>query len=165
MPDHKEPLVSLQFDHLLGRSYVPGSDHCYKLVRDFYRCNFGIELRDYAIPHDWNSDQLNLIEMIYEREGMEKVQDWTLKTLRPGDLLCVAVRASNPNHFLINVGGNQVLHHPLMQLSRVEMLRDFWRMSTCFVLRHPAVPDLTPVLPFTTIEELLRERYCPQVEA
>lgn len=153
--------MTIQFDQLLGRPYVPGVCHCFKLVRDFYALNFGIEIGDYAIPMDWNANELNLIEMIHEREGFEKVADWSLKTLRPGDVLAVAVRSRNPNHFCIYVGGNEILHHPLDELSRVETLRDFWRMATCYVLRHPQVPDLTEPLPSTSIEELLRARYSP----
>lgn len=155
----------LEYQHLLGRQYVPGKEHCYKLVRDFYEDVLGIALRDYAIPHDWDADHLNLIEMIYEREGMSKLQDWSLKTLRPGDVMAVAVRSSNANHLCVYVGENKIIHHPFMQLSREEMLRDFWRMSTCYVLRHPTAPDLTPVLPQTAIQELVNARYNPQVEA
>jgi cell wall-associated NlpC family hydrolase len=29
---------------------------CYELGRDFFRDNFGIELTNYARPHDWSAD-------------------------------------------------------------------------------------------------------------
>lgn len=154
----------VEYAHLEGRPYVPGRVHCYALMRDLYRDNFGIELRDYAIPRDWNSNQLNLIELIHEREGFFKVPDWSIKTLRPGDVLCIAIHSRNPNHFAAFVGENLILHHPRDQLSRTEMLRDFWRMTTCYVLRHPAVPDLTPSHPETSIQELISARYRPQAE-
>lgn len=157
--------VDLAFDHLTGRPYVPGKVHCYSLARNFFKDNFGVELGDYAVPHDWDADKLNLIEMIHEREGFEKLESWSMKTLRPADVLCVAVRSANPNHFVINVGGNQLLHHPAPQFSRVEPMRDFWRMNTCYVLRHPAVPDLTPVKTDVTLQELLDARYAVKAEA
>lgn len=157
--------MDFDYSHLLGKNYVPGVEHCWKLVRDYYRDAFGIELGDYPLPNDWDSDKLNLIEMIYEREGFEKVTDWSIRDLRPGDLLCVAVRRSNPNHFVIYVGDNKILHHPLMQLSRDETLRDFWRQTTCFVLRHKGVPDLRPALPVTSIQDLADARYRLQAEA
>ena len=151
--------MELAFEHLLGRQYVPGKVHCLTLVRDFYRENFGIDIPDYAVPHDWDANKLDLIEKVHGRLGFEKVENWSIKTLRPADLLCIAVRSSNANHFLINLPDNQVLHHPLMQLSRVDPMRSFYRMSTCYVLRHPSVPDLTPVKPDVTIQELLDARY------
>lgn len=155
--------MELAYEHLLGRPYDAARGfHCYRLVRDFFRDNFSIELGDYAIPHDWNSDDLNLIEKIHQREGIPKVEEWSLRTLRPADVLCIAHRASNANHFVINLGGNLVLHHPLAQMSRTEPMRDYFRMSTCYVLRHPDVPDLTPVTTRVTIQELADARYNPQ---
>lgn len=156
--------MELSYAHLLGRPYdADGGFHCYRLVRDFYRDNFGMELRDYAIPNDWDANKLNLIEMIYQREGFKKVEDWSIATLRPADLLCVAHMASNANHFVVNLGGNQVLHHPLGQMSRIDPMRNYFRMATLYVIRHPDVPDLTPALPDTSIKELLDARY--QVQA
>jgi cell wall-associated NlpC family hydrolase len=157
--------MKLEYEHLLGRPYVPGEVHCYKLLRDFYRDNFGIEAGNYALPNDWNADELNLIEMIWEREGMIKVEDWTIRNLRPGDVLCLAVNSKNPNHFAIYVGGNKLIHHAFGKFSCEETMRDFWRMATCFVLRHPAVPDLTPALPSSTLKDMADARYHPQAEA
>ena len=158
--------MELTYEHLLGRPYnARNGFHCYRLVRDFFWDNFRIALNDYAIPHDWNADKLNLIEKIYEREGFVKLEEWTLKTLRPADVLCIAHRAGNANHFVINLGGNKLLHHPLGQMSRVDDMRDYFRMSTCYVVRHPDVPDLTPVKKDVSIQELLNERYRVQAEA
>jgi hypothetical protein len=44
-------------------------------------------------------------------------------------------------------------------MSAAETYRDFWRNSTCFVLRHTAVPDLRPVYPNADLRNLLRDRY------
>lgn len=156
--------MELKYDHLLGREYIPGSVHCYALVREFYRDNFDIALNDYPLPVDWDADALDLIGLIHEREGFFKVEDWTLKTLQPGDLMCVAVGSTNANHFVIYIGNNHLLHHPLSQKSRVEPMRDFWRKQTCFVLRRPDVPNLTPPLPDIDILDLINERYRPQPE-
>jgi cell wall-associated NlpC family hydrolase len=157
--------VELAFDHLIGRPYEPGKVHCLTLVRHFMRDNFDVHMADYAVPHDWDADKLDLIGKVHEREGFEKVENWSIRSLRPADILCVAVRSQAPNHLVINVGGNQLLHHPVHQLSRLDPMRDFWRMSTCYVLRHHAVPDLTPVKTDVTIQELLDARYRVKAEA
>ena len=151
--------VDIDYQHLLGRQYIPGRVHCYALVRAFFADILDIQLSDYVIPHDWDADRLNLIEKIYPREGFAKVEDWNPATLRPADVLCVAVGSANPNHFVINPGDGNLLHHPLNQLSRVEPMRDFWRKQTCYVLRHPDVPDLRPAQPNVEIMELNRARY------
>jgi cell wall-associated NlpC family hydrolase len=96
---------------------------------------------------------------------MEKVENWSIRKLRPGDILCVAVRSANPNHLAVYVGGGNLIHHPFGQISRVEPMRDFWRMGTCYVLRHPQVPDLTVQRPKISIMELADGRYDVKAQA
>lgn len=151
--------VSIKYDHLVGRQYEASEANCYQLARAFFDDNFGLKLTDYAIPSDWDSDVVDLLEQLHEREGFEKIADWRIKDLRPGDVLCTAVGSKAPNHIVINLGGNLVLHHLRGRLSAAEPLRDYWRMVTCFLLRHPAVPDLRPVPPLIPLEEVLRVRY------
>lgn len=160
---YQDKVVTLKYDHLLGREYEPGRVHCYSLVRDFFKSNFQLELGNYAVPHDWDADEIDLIGEIYQSEGFIKLSDWTLKDLRPGDVLCVGVRTKNANHFVINVGDNLLLHHPLNQRSEVVPMRDFWRNRTNYVVRHPDVPYTPIVYPTKSILELARERY--QVQA
>lgn len=149
----------IEFEHLVGVPYLPGVADCYEIGRDFFRDNFGIELTAYARPHDWKSDNDDLIRKLYEREGFEMIVDWKFDDLRPADVLAVAIGQSNPNHFVIYVGDNQILHHLYGRFSSVDPYRDFYRNSTCFLLRHPDVPDLRPNLRTTTIADLLNERH------
>lgn len=122
-------------------------------------------LPDVAIPTDWNAETIDLIEMAYRTTGFSKVEGWSIRDLRPGDVLCLAVRSSNANHLAVYVGGNTFIHHPFGRMSCIEPMRDFWRMCTTSVMRHPDTPDLTPQLPTADIMDLIRERYRPQTEA
>ena len=155
----------LKFEHLEGRPFEPGKTHCYTMVRDIYRDNFGIELTDYAIPVDWDGRGLDLVELGFEREGFFKVYEWDIRNLNPGDVLAVAIRSENPNHLCVYVGGNTIIHHLYGQMSKSEMLKDFWRMTTCYLLRHKDVKSAPDKKPEPTFEELLRARYLPQAEA
>lgn len=149
----------LKYEHLVGRTFAWGIRDCFSLARDFFKDNFDIDLPNYARPQDWSSDRLDLIGMLYEPAGFERITDWRLKDLRPADVLCVSVGESNPNHFSIYVGDNTIVHHLYGRLSTAEPLQSFWSHATAYILRHKDVPDLTPVLPDVTIESLLRERY------
>lgn len=155
----------LEHEHLIGREYEPGQVHCYALIRDLYKLNFDIDLPTFTVPANWDPDKLNLVEMGLGRLEAEKLYDWSIGTLRPGDVLVMAVFSSNPNHLGIYLGENKFMHHPYGKLATVETLRDFWRMATCYVMRHKTAPDLTPVKPDITIEELLRARYNQVAEA
>lgn len=149
----------MMWEHLVGLPYIPGERDCYEIVRNFYFDNFGLELTNYARPHDWSSDNDDLIRRFYEREGFRMITDWRAEDLRPGDVLALSIGDSNPNHLAVFVGDNTIVHHLYGRFSTDEPYRDFIRNSTSFVLRHPAVPDLRPVFPDTTIASLLNARH------
>lgn len=151
-------LEDLKYEHLAGRPFVWGMADCLALVRDFYRENFDIQIRDYARPTHWSSDQIDLMRMIYPREGFDILTDWRPKDLRPGDVLGIMLNESNPNHLAVFVGDNTIVHHLYGRMSNIEALRDFWRNQTSFVLRHPDVPDLAPVYPDVDIRSILSAR-------
>jgi hypothetical protein len=151
--------MTLRYEHMLDRPFLIGKNDCLSLFREFYRDNFGLDVTNYARPKNWRSDKLDLIRLLYEREGFEMITDWKASDLRPGDLLCMCIGQGNPNHFAIVVEDSQILHHLENQLSKVEVFRDFWRNCTAFVLRHPDVPDLRPVLPAVDIGTILNARH------
>ena len=129
------------------------------MVRDFYAQNYDITLRNYARPNDWNADDLDIIGHSHSKEGFVQVPDWTLTTLNPGDVLCMAIGASVANHMAIYVGDNLIAHHMRGAMSNVELLRPFWRKVTCYVARHPEVPLVSLEKPKSTLMEILNEKY------
>ncbi len=130
----------------------------YRLFRQFYIDNFDITITNYARPTNWSSDQIDLMRLCYEREGFDMITDWKPKDLRPGDVLCMAIGERNANHFAVYLGDDELIHHLYGRLSSKETFRDFYRNTTCFVLRHPDVPDLRPVYPDVDIASLIRAR-------
>jgi cell wall-associated NlpC family hydrolase len=151
--------MTFEYAELIGRPFVMGSSDCIGLVTDFYKENFDISITNYARPKDWDADRIDIIGLTYEREGFDKVMDWTLKNLKPGDLLAMAVGSSVANHLAVYVGNNTIVHHLAYSMSREETLRDFWRKSTCYVLRHKDVHTEEVVKPTVTIAELMDARY------
>lgn len=148
--------MQMQYENLVGRPFILGTYDCFRTVIDFFKQNFDLDIPNFARPTNWDADDLDLISLLYKKTGFEMVQD---DSLRPGDVLVTAVGSSNPNHLVIYLGDHEILHHKAGVLSSVEAYRPAWKMVTCYVLRHPLVPDLTPVLPDVSIEELLRARY------
>jgi cell wall-associated NlpC family hydrolase len=146
------------YKELLGRKFLPSVQDCFSLVRDFYALNFQMELKNYARPSDWNSNDIDLIGLCYENEGFEKVNDWALDKLYPGDLLCMAIGSNVANHLAVYVGENKIVHHITNRFSNDELLRPFWRKSICYVLRHPEVPKIEQVKPKTDLMEILYAR-------
>ena len=148
----------MRWDNLIGVAFLMGQNDCFSMTRNFFDQNFDMCFADYARPIDWDADNLNLIEACFGNEGFEKITHWTAADLRPADVMCMAVGSTNPNHFATFVGDNMMIHHLAYRLSSEEPYRDFWRTATCFVLRHPAIPDLRPVYPDIDLGEILRAR-------
>lgn len=148
----------MQYEDFIGTQFELGKADCFTAVRDMYKLNFNIDITNYARPKDWNADEIDIIGLTYEREGFFKVEDWTLKTLNPGDLLCMAIGSHKANHMAVYVGNNTIYHHKVNSMSDAETLRDFWRRSICYVLRHKDVPIVTVEKPDIDIMELIREK-------
>lgn len=151
--------MTLLYRHLEGREFVLGYQDCLDLVIRFFWDNWQIPIRNYARPSGWSSDTLDLIQMFHEREGFELIAEWKAKDLRPGDILCCAIGETRPNHLAIYLGNNELIDHLAGRASRVEPYRDFWRRATCYLIRHPDVPDLRPTPPDGNLSEILRDRY------
>jgi cell wall-associated NlpC family hydrolase len=151
--------VTVEYKHLAGIPFTGiGKRDCYALVRDFMRDNFNVELTNFARPHDWSSDEIDLFENLHEVDGWVKHTDFRVKELRPGDVLAMSVGESNPNHLAVFVGDDTIVHHLYGKMSRYEPFAGFWRNHISYMLRHPAVPDLRPTYPDVDIMDLLRAR-------
>lgn len=148
-----------QYAHLIGKPFTGiERDDCFALASDFYDVNFGIKVRNYARPSDWDANKLDLIRNFHEKEGFEMITEWKVKDLRPADILAMASSEGNADHLAIFLGDDKILHHLYGRISREEPFHGFWRDKVMYVLRHPDVPDLRPVYPDTNIMELLRAR-------
>lgn len=153
----------MKYEHLESMPFVQGKQDCFELARRFYRDNFGIEIRDYSRPNDWDADTIDLLRHAPVREGFEIITSWRPQDIRPADAFCMSIGSSNANHIGIYLGDNKFIHHLVGRLSNVEEFRDFWVTRINYLLRHPDVPDLRPEKQDTDITSLLRARYSPEV--
>lgn len=144
----------MKTDHLIGRKFIHGSADCYGLVRDFYRDNFGVQLRNYARPDDhWDAGH-NLYMDCFFDEGFRVLHCHPLEW-RPGDAILMAIRSPVANHAGVFIEGGQVLHHLWGRFSIVEPYAGLLRNTTVAVLRHkdvnytvtPTQLDLMEIIP------------------
>lgn len=135
----------LKYEHLLGKEFSWTRQHCYTLVREFYRDNFGIELRAYACPHEWWNRGLDLYNQFYYREGF-RVLDCHPRDYRPGDVVMMAYQSPVANHLGVLLDNGKLLHHMVGGLSTEDPYAGggFWRSLTVGVIRHKDV-DYQPV--------------------
>lgn len=122
-----------------GRQYRLNHSDCYRLVMDFYKREFGIELRNYTAGHEWLFslqvyEGRNLLMINYERENFTQVA-----TPQYGDPIFICSsdnRRFGPEHVAIYIGDDKILHHYADRLSCVQPYSSFWKEKTVVVLRH-----------------------------
>lgn len=114
---------------LRGRTFEYGIRDCYAVVRDAYML-CGIELSDYTrygMKEDMESEMLTTYA---PDEGFERVNK-----IQAGDMVISNV-CGLANHAGFYLGEEKILHHPARQLSRVELLGNFWHSSIHSIWRH-----------------------------
>lgn len=151
--------MNLVYENLVGKSFSLGKQDCFSLTIDFFKQNFDIEIPNIARPADWKPDEVDLISQFYHLSGFEKLDVEETWPPRPADVLVTTIGGSNPNHLVIYLGGNQIIHHKQYSISSVETMRPIWKRVTSYILRHPDVPDLTPVKPTMKLEDILNEKF------
>jgi cell wall-associated NlpC family hydrolase len=126
------------YQSLLGKKYLLGTSDCYSLIREFYRSNFGLQMRNYARPDWWWQEDLNLYYENFRKEGFESA-DIPISEIEVGDGLLMSFSSKFPNHAGVYVGNNRVLHHFYNNLSGTDPLRTGIRNSVTAVLRNKKV--------------------------
>lgn len=151
-------MSNFETDSLENKPFNLGSQDCFTLIRDFYKLNFGIDMPDFARPNDWDPEKDDMINNNYVAAGFEKLdvdENWPPL---PADLLVTTVGGSVPNHLVVYLGKNEIIHHKDGMYSSRETMRPAWKRYTSYLLRHPKVPDLTEQKPVMTLEEVYREK-------
>tara|TARA_R100000353_G_scaffold66003_1_gene51289 strand:+ start:516 stop:1217 length:702 start_codon:yes stop_codon:yes gene_type:complete len=103
---------------LLGRQWVWGITDCWSLVRDWYKEEKKIELKDWERPlsfEDFNKDPM--FERCASETGFRKLRPD--EKAENGDLLFMSIQSSGLNHVAIFLNGD-VLHHLSDRISCIE---------------------------------------------
>ncbi len=103
---------------LLGRQWVWGVTDCWSLVRDWYKEERNIELRDWERPLLLEDFKKNpMFERCASETGFRKLRPD--EKLENGDLLFMSIQSSGLNHVAIFLNGD-VLHHLSDRISCIE---------------------------------------------
>lgn len=126
--------MSDNFLNYTGRPFRFGITDCYTIVRDFYKNEFGITLRNYArYDKFWEDESLYL--KFFKNEDFFLVED----ELQFGDLILVALGASVACHAAVYIGNGKILHHVQNRLSTIDNYRGLWKNMTVAVIRNRKV--------------------------
>ena len=132
--------------HLSGLEYISGKQDCYGLIRRYYQECYSVTLTNYARPIFFWDNGLNFIDDCFEKEGFDSLIPG--EKMRIGDLLCMNVASSMPNHLAIYVGGGKILHHLFNCFSTHDDWNWKWKNRTLRTIRRR---DLSPQEPKRTM--------------
>jgi proteasome lid subunit RPN8/RPN11 len=126
------PLEGRSFRH--GPSGTDGRGDCYALVRDWYRLNRGVILKDYPREFEWwNKPGANLYLRNFEDAGFHRVAGGVCKEPQVGDVVIGQILTPEPCHAGVYVGNGMILHHLINRLSRVDSVHMWAKFIVCWV--------------------------------
>ena len=119
---------------LIGRHWVWGITDCWSLVRDWYKENLGIILRDWERPTTPEEFIENpMFEKCAWRTGFRQLRPD--EKLENGDLIFMSIMATGLNHVAIFLDGD-VLHHLADRISCKEPYNQWLLKCTGMRLRY-----------------------------
>jgi proteasome lid subunit RPN8/RPN11 len=120
---------------LIGREWVWGVSDCWTLVRDYYRREMGIKLRDWQRPESSEAfRQSPLFEQCFGETGFV---DTGSKEPAKGDALLMRLSESpGLNHVAVYIGEGKILHQLQNRLSSRDYWDGYWQKITGKIVRY-----------------------------
>lgn len=125
-----------KYKRYVGRQFRFGITDCYTIVRDFYKDEYNIRLRNYArYDKFWEDESLYL--KFFKNEGFYLADD----ELRFGDVILIAFGAKVACHAAVYLGERKILHHVQNRFSAIDNYEGIWKNWTVCVVRHKLVKN------------------------
>lgn len=94
--------------NLMKRTFRHGVTDCYSMIRDYYRLELGITLKEFPRDWEWWLEGDDLYASGFKEAGFVKIG---ADDIQPGDVFLANIRSKTPNHGGVYVGNELVLHH------------------------------------------------------
>lgn len=99
---------------LIGRTFIHGINDCYSVIRDWFRLERGITLRNFARGMEWWNMGQDLYSENFKKAGFIEIP---VEEARAGDGLLMRVHSRVINHAAVLVDDHTMLHHAWKHLS------------------------------------------------
>lgn len=132
---------------LIGRGFRHGVTDCYSLVRDYFRVELNLKLKEHPREWEWwTKGDVRLYEQFYESEGFYRIEQ---SEVRKHDCFLAQIRSDSPNHAGVYLGNSLILHHLSSRhssdpgaLSRREPVMAWQKFICGFWVRHESLRDV-----------------------
>lgn len=119
---------------LVGREFIHGINDCYSLVRDWFRQERNITLKNFARGMDWWDSGEDLYDQNFSLAGFVSIP---FEDVQVGDCVLFKVRSPVTNHAAVVTGTNQILHHLFHRASGHDTLAKWARVINRAVRYSP----------------------------
>lgn len=116
----------LPIQPLKCRRFIWGIFHCWKIVRDWYKLERGIDLPNFAVDYDFIENGESVFINNVERAGLRDMGKLAMSDLQIGDVLIGHLKGEHPSHCGVYLGGDDFLHHPPSAPSGIAQLVRWW---------------------------------------
>ena len=128
---------------LIGRDFrngPSGTDNkgdCYAIIKDFYKQEMNKDIPDFPRYNDWWKNGENLYLDGFSRAGFKDISEQIKsgKEILKGDVGLMAINSSVPNHAVVMLDNQLMLHHLANRLSRTEPIGR-WSKYISYWLRY-----------------------------
>lgn len=117
---------------LEGREFISGVADCYTLIRDWYRLERGITLKNYPREMEWQNNGLDHYENRFTDAGFRMINR---DEIQVGDLVFMKIHSPVICHAAVVTGNNEILHHLIHRLSGYDRL-DRWDRQIVKAVRY-----------------------------
>lgn len=118
------------YSKYLNRFFKIGKSDCFTLIREFYKDELDIEIKDVGRKTWWYDESPKLIIEKARQENFELI--FNIKKIKKYDILVFSYDSKvYPRHLGIFLGGDSFLHQPRNKKSCVERLSDFSSYLYC----------------------------------
>lgn len=93
---------------LIGRGFRHGVTDCYSLIRDWYKVERDILLKEFPRDWEWWLTDQELYLKGFTEAGFKRINE---EEAQPGDVFLAQIRSKTPNHGGIYLGNGLILHH------------------------------------------------------
>jgi proteasome lid subunit RPN8/RPN11 len=124
---------SLPMQPLIGREFKHGVTDCYSLIRDFYKTELKINLKDYPRSMNWWEAGENTYLENFEDAGFRLINK---EELKHGDMFMARMTSKITCHGGVVLEGGLILHHLMNRLSCREPMGRYGDKFVTHYLRH-----------------------------
>lgn len=115
---------------LEGREFIWGVNDCYSLIRDWYRIERGITLKNYARGWGFWEQGVSLYDQHFADAGFVEIPD---KDIQVGDVVLMRIYGPIESHGGVVTAPDSILHHLMHRQSGYDSLHKWRRCISRFI--------------------------------